>query len=56
MHEVLHITAAGIKDSNSSAEYSAYWRKTYDHDEIEEQKTRNKRKNTIKLICHILYH
>ena len=42
MHEVLHITAAGVKDSNSSAEYSAYWRKTYDHDEIEEQ-TNNKK-------------
>ena len=33
MHEVLHISAAGVKDTNSSAEYSAYWRTTFEHND-----------------------
>ncbi len=32
MSEKLRITAAGVKDSNSTAEYSAYWRKTFKED------------------------
>ncbi len=29
MSETLNISAAGVKDSNSTAEYSAYWRETF---------------------------
>ncbi len=29
MSETLHITSAGIEDSNSATEYSAHWRKTF---------------------------
>ena len=35
MSEKLHITAAGVRDSNSTSEYSAYWRTTYPQQEIE---------------------
>lgn len=35
MSETLQITAAGIKDSNSTAEYSAYWRVTFEQNNVE---------------------
>ncbi len=35
MGETLHISAAGVKDSNSTAEYSAYWRTTYPQQTVE---------------------
>ncbi len=35
MSETLHISAAGVKDSNSTVEYSAYWRETFKEDNIE---------------------
>ncbi len=35
MSETLNITAAGVKDSNFSTEYSAYWRETFSNDNIE---------------------
>mgnify|MGYP000748923413 CR=1 FL=1 len=35
MSETLHISAAGVKDSNSTAEYSAYWRETFPENEVE---------------------
>ncbi len=34
MSETLQISAAGVKDSNSSSEYSAYWRETFKEDTI----------------------
>ena len=34
--ETLHISSAGIKDSNSSLEYSSYWRTTMPNQDIEE--------------------
>jgi len=34
MHEILHISAGGFKDTNSYAEYSAPWRKSFDHDDV----------------------
>ncbi len=42
MSETLRISAAGMKDSNSTAEYSAYWRTTFPQQEtqtvVEEKK------------------
>jgi len=35
MHEILHISAGGVKDNNSAVEYSASWRKTFDMDDVE---------------------
>ncbi len=35
MHEILHISAGGVKDNNSAVEYSAPWRKTFDMDDVE---------------------
>ncbi|MDC1162005.1 type VI secretion system tube protein TssD [Tenacibaculum sp.] len=35
MSETLEITSAGIKDSNSMSEYSAYWRTTYPAQDVE---------------------
>ncbi len=35
MTETLHISAAGVKDSNSRAEYSTYWRTTFRQQDIE---------------------
>ncbi len=35
MSETLNITAAGVKDSNSCTEYSAYWRTTFPQPEVE---------------------
>ncbi len=35
MSEILHISAAGVKGSNSTAEYSAYWRTTYPQQTVE---------------------
>ncbi len=35
MSETLHITSAGMEDSNSAGVYSAYWRKTYRDDNVE---------------------
>ena len=35
MHEILHISAGGVKDNNSAKEYSASWRKTFDMDDVE---------------------
>jgi len=35
MSEILNITAAGVKDSNSTVEYSAYWRKMFLQQEVE---------------------
>ncbi len=46
MSETLNISAAGVKDSNSTAEYSAYWRTTFkntvaptviDREEVEQE-------------------
>lgn len=34
LSETLHITSAGVKDSNSATEYSAYWRETYEEDNV----------------------
>jgi len=34
MHEILHISAGGFKDTNSYVEYSAPWRKSFDHDDV----------------------
>ena len=38
MHEILHISAGGVKDNNSAVEYSAPWRKTFDMDDVEHTK------------------
>ncbi len=35
MSETLEITAAGVKESNSSTEYSAYWRTTFPSNNVE---------------------
>ncbi len=35
MSETLHITAAGVKDSNFDTEYSAYWRENFPQNEVE---------------------
>jgi len=34
LSETIHISAAGVKDSNSPEEYSAYWRKTFNQDDV----------------------
>ena len=38
MHEILHISAGGVKDNNSRTEYSAPWRKTFDVEYVEPTK------------------
>ena len=35
MSETLHITCAGVKDSNSTTEYTAYWRTSFPQQEVE---------------------
>ncbi len=35
MSETLEITCAGVEDSTSTTEYSAYWRKTFKQDNVE---------------------
>lgn len=39
MHETLGISCGGVKDSNSDTEYSAYWRVTFDKEDVEATST-----------------
>jgi len=47
MHEILHISAGGVKDNNSAVEYSAPWRKTFDMDDVEPTTLDQEEKGTI---------
>ncbi len=44
MSETLEITAAGVKESNSSTEYSAYWRTTFPSNNVEATTINNNEK------------
>lgn len=44
MSETLKITAAGLKNSNSLEEYSAYWRTTFPQQEVESTVIENNKK------------
>ncbi|WP_346883924.1 type VI secretion system tube protein TssD [uncultured Algibacter sp.] len=48
--EVLEITCAGFKDSNSMGEYSSYWRKTFPRQEVKATTLNNQEEQTPKII------
>ncbi len=48
MSETLNITAAGVKDSNFSTEYSAYWRTTFTQQEVEPTTINNNAEGVIR--------
>ncbi len=51
MSETLHITAAGVKNSYSNTEYSAYWRETFPQQKIEPTvQEEDKEKKTPKIL------
>ncbi len=50
MSETLHISAAGVKDSNSTAEYSAYWRTTFSQQKVEATVVNNEEEQIPKII------
>ncbi|MBU2949425.1 hypothetical protein KO493_01805 [Tamlana agarivorans] len=53
MSETLHITAAGVEDSNSEGVYSANWRKTYPQQQTQPTIIKNEKKVTNFIITNV---
>jgi len=52
LKEILNISCAGVKDSDSTKEYAAYWRETFDNDVEATVITKNEDKDVHIISCN----